>query len=240
MKNPLIKLLLVEDEQAFAWVLADTLSTSGFEVCTACDGMEALEVVNTFMPDVIVTDIMMPHLDGFSLVRQLRKKGNRTPVLFLSARTGAEDVVKGFELGAGDYIRKPFAIKELIVRVRALLGRTMEGNRHREEGEREFRLGKFTFHVLTHKLVLAKEGEGTETISLPTRESEILAMLCRQMGQVVPNVAILSELWGNDDYFCTRSLNVHITRLRKRLAGDSRITIDAFRGTGYRLLVEED
>lgn len=239
MKNPLIKLLLVEDEQAFAWVLADTLSTSGFDVRTACDGVEALKLVPAFRPDVIVTDIMMPRLDGFSLVRQLRKEGNHTPVLFLSARTGAEDVVKGFELGAGDYIRKPFAIKELIVRVRALLGRTADGGHAEAATGQRYTIGRFTFDATLHKLWWQADDGQRREISLPTRESGILAMLCRQMGEVVPNAAILGELWGNDDYFCTRSLNVHVTRLRKKLAADARITIDAFRGTGYRLLVND-
>lgn len=237
MDSQKIKLLLVEDEQAFAWVLADTLSTSGFEVRTAADGAEALALLRTFVPDVVVTDIMMPRMDGFSLVRQMRKDGNRTPVLFLSARTDAEDVVKGFELGAGDYIRKPFAIKELMVRIRSLLGRT-GGTDKRAEPEHLFRLGKFTFDALTHRLAWEEAGGEQATVSLPTRESEILAMLCRRQGEVVPTVAILGELWGNDDYFCTRSLNVHVTRLRKKLAADARITIDAFRGTGYRLLVQ--
>lgn len=238
-----IRLLLVEDEQAFAWVLADTLSTSGFEVRTAADGAEALAQVEAFVPDVVVTDIMMPHMDGFSFVRQMRKAGDRTPVVFLSARTDAEDVVKGFELGAGDYVRKPFAIKELIVRIRALLGRAGgQGKAVGDEEEQVFRLGRFTFDALTHKLRLSS-GSGddhAEAVSLPTRESEILAMLCRQMGRVVPNAAILGQLWGNDDYFCTRSLNVHVTRLRKKLAADPSIRIEAFRGTGYRLLVEAD
>lgn len=235
MENPKIKLLLVEDEQAFAWVLADTLSTSGFEVCRAGNGVEALSRVKTFVPDVIVTDIMMPHMDGFSFVKQLRAEGVRIPVLFLSARTDAEDVVKGFELGAGDYIRKPFVIKELIVRIRSLLGRC-----NGVPAESKFHIGRFTFDALTHKLWLCDDdGRPAEAIALPTRESEILAMLCRQMGEVVSNAAILKKLWGNDDYFCTRSLNVHMTRLRKKLAADARITIDAFRGMGYRLLVEE-
>lgn len=228
-----IRLLLVEDERAFAWVLADTLSTSGFEVCNAYDGEEALRQARAFSPEIIVTDIMMPKMDGFRFVRRLREERIMTPVLFLSARTDPEDVVRGFELGAGDYIRKPFAIKELIVRVRSLLGREKECV---EPMERRFHIGCFIFDALSHKLEFGDNGM-IEEISLPTRESEILAMLCGSIGEVVPNVSILSKLWGNDDYFCLRSLNVHVTRLRKKLSRDSRITIDSFRGVGYRLLV---
>ena len=234
MDKQQIKLLLVEDEQAFAWVLADTLSDNGFEVRNAYDGEEALQMLHSELPDVMVADIMMPKMDGFTLVRQLRKEGIRTPVLFLSARTDPEDVVKGFELGASDYIRKPFAIKELIVRIRALLGRLQETQIKIQE--EKFHVGNFLFDAMAHKLLL-QTGEDVQEIPLPTRESEILALLCRRMGEVVPTASILQNLWGNDDYFCTRSLNVHITRLRKKLAADGRISIDAFRGMGYRLWV---
>ncbi len=235
MDKQQIKLLLVEDEQAFAWVLADTLSDNGFEVRNAYDGEEALQMLHSELPDVMVADIMMPKMDGFTLVRQLRKEGIRTPVLFLSARTDPEDVVKGFELGASDYIRKPFAIKELIVRIRALLGRLQETQIKIQE--EKFHIGNFLFDAMAHKLSI-QTGESVQEISLPTRESEILALLCRRMGEVVPTASILQDLWGNDDYFCTRSLNVHITRLRKKLAADGRISIDAFRGMGYRLWVQ--
>lgn len=234
MDKQQIKLLLVEDEQAFAWVLADTLSDNGFEVRNAYDGEEALQMLHSELPDVMVADIMMPKMDGFTLVRQLRKEGIRTPVLFLSARTDPEDVVKGFELGASDYIRKPFAIKELIVRIRALLGRLQETQIKIQE--EKFHVGNFLFDAMAHKLLL-QTGEDVQEIPLPTRESEILALLCRRMSEVVPTASILQDLWGNDDYFCTRSLNVHITRLRKKLAADGRIAIDAFRGMGYRLWV---
>ena len=237
MDKQRIKLLLVEDEQAFAWVLADTLSDNGFEVRNAYDGEEALQMLHSELPDVMVADIMMPKMDGFTLVRQLRKEGIRTPVLFLSARTDPEDVVKGFELGASDYIRKPFAIKELIVRVRSLLGRFQE--KRAKMAEEKFHVGNFLFDAMAHKLLLPV-GEGVQEILLPTRESEILALLCRRMGEVVPTASILQDLWGNDDYFCTRSLNVHITRLRKKLAADGRIVIDAFRGIGYRLWVRSE
>ena len=179
MDKQRIKLLLVEDEQAFAWVLADTLSANGFEVHTAYDGEEALQILHSELPDVMGTDIMMPKMDGFTLVRQLRKEGIRTPVLFLSARTDPEDVVKGFELGASDYIRKPFAIKELIVRVRSLLGRLQE-NRAQVSDEK-FHIGGFLFDAMAHKL-LRQAGEGVQEIPLPPRESEILALLCGQLG----------------------------------------------------------
>ena len=237
MDKQQIKLLLVEDEQAFAWVLSDTLSGSGFEVRNAYDGEEALQLLHSELPDVIVADIMMPKMDGFTLVRQLRKEGIRTPVLFLSARTDPEDVVKGFELGASDYIRKPFAIKELIVRVRSLLGRLQETQA--KIVEEKYQIGHLLFDAMAPKLSI-QAAESVQEISLPTRESEILALLCRRMGEVVPTSTILQDLWGNDDYFCTRSLNVHITRLRKKVAADGRIAIDAFRGMGFRLWVRSE
>lgn len=234
MNGKKIRLLLVEDEHTLAEIIADTLSESGFEVCNVFDGEEALRIVRQKCFDVIVTDIMMPKMDGFTFLKQLRKEKINTPVLFLSARTDPEDVIMGFELGAKDYIRKPFSIKELIVRIRSLAGECSE---EKSGGEEIFSIGTLMFDPASHKLSVNGKSNVCREISLPARESELLAMLCKRMGEIVPNTLILETLWGNDDYFCTRSLNVHITRLRKKLSVDPEISIDSYRGTGYRLRV---
>ncbi len=216
-----IRLLLVEDERTLAGIIADTLSEKGFEVRCAYNGADGLRAAAEFRPEVVVTDIMMPTMDGFTFVKRLRQEGicgENVPVLFLSARSGAEDVVRGFELGAQDYIRKPFAMSELIVRIHA---------------PSPIVLGRYTFDPSTAVLSLS---DGSSTV-LPAREAELLALLASRPGETVPNTLILKQLWGDDDYFSTRSLNVHITRLRKRLAADPAVSIISHRGVGYCLRV---
>ena len=235
--NEKIRLLLVEDERTLAGIIADTLSEKGFEVRCAYNGADGLRAAAEFRPEVVVTDIMMPTMDGFTFVKKLRGEGicgDDVPVLFLSARSGAEDVVRGFELGARDYIRKPFAMSELIVRVHSLLGR----QRDREaaaQGSAPIVLGRYTFNPSTAALSL---DDGSSSV-LPAREAELLALLASRPGETVPNTLILKQLWGDDDYFSTRSLNVHITRLRKRLAADPAVSIISHRGVGYCLRVTD-
>lgn len=222
-----IRLLLVEDEQDLAEVISDTLSEKGFAVRIAHNGAEALEAAAGCKPDIIVTDIMMPVMDGFTFVKKLRTTDKDTPVLFLSARSGAEDVVKGFATGAGDYIRKPFAISELIVRINSLLERkTGNGNAVIYE------IGRFTFDPYGRTL-----HDGNRSVQLPSREADLLKMLCDNQEHFVPLGDILEKLWGSNDYFSTRSLNVHVSRLRKRLSSDPSVSISSLRGRGYMLSV---
>ena len=225
-----IRLLLVEDERMLAEILSDTLSDRDFVVTLAADGEEALEEVARHPFDVIVSDVMMPRMDGFTLARRLRQRGLATPILFLTARSATEDVVKGFEVGGNDFLRKPFAIDELIVRVRALVGRTLQ-----EEFAPCYEVGRYRFEVATSTLRLGNDEE-----LLAAREAAVLARLCRRMGQTVEASAILSELWGDDNYFNLRSLNVYISHLRRRLAGDPAVKIISKRGVGYQLQVEKD
>ena len=233
--NGKIRLLLVEDERTLAGIIADTLSEKGFEVRCAYNGADGLSTAAQFRPEVVVTDIMMPTMDGFTFVNRLRGEGicgDDVPVLFLSARSGAEDVVRGFELGAQDYIRKPFAMSELIVRIHALLGR-QRARAAAAQSPSPIVLGRYTFDPVTGTLSL---DDGSSTV-LPSREAELLTLLASRLGETVSNTLILKRLWGDDDYFSTRSLNVHITRLRKRLAADPAICITSHRSIGYCLRV---
>lgn len=225
--NERIRILLVEDEQTLADIIADTLGERDFEVSVAYNGMEGVRRFDEQRPDVVVTDIMMPGMDGFSFVESLRRRSEQVPILFLSARSAAEDVVHGFESGANDYLRKPFAMSELIVRIRALAGRSRAV---RTSDARIYTLGRFTFDAERQRL-----SDGTLTHELSARESGILELLCLHAGEIVPTRMILQRLWGDDTFFNARSLHVFITRLRHLLNADPSIRILNARGVGYKL-----
>lgn len=226
---PKIRVLLVEDEQTLADIIADTLSEKDFTVTVAYNGVEGLRAFDRERPQVVVTDIMMPGMDGLSLVAELRRRDPLVPILFLSARSAAEDVVRGFEAGGNDYLRKPFAMSELIVRLRALAGRQAAA----EPAARPAPLavGRFLFDAGQQRLTL-----GERVFELSARETALLAMLCERRGEVVPTQLILQRIWGDDSFFNARSLHVFVTRLRHRLASDPDIRLVNARGVGYKLL----
>lgn len=226
-----IKLLLVEDEQTLADIIADTLSGNGFDVRVAYDGEQGIAACEEFAPDVIVSDIMMPKVDGFSLADRLRRSHSRVPILFLSARSTVDDVVEGFERGASDYLRKPFAMSELIVRLRALVGRA---ERQQRDDRHSYAIGSYLFDY-DKRLLL--RGDCRDTLS--AREAEVLRMLADPIGQTVAINAILLKAWDDDSFFAARSLHVFITKLRHRFADDGRIRIVNARGVGYKLVVDE-
>lgn len=211
-------------------ILCDTLRDRDFEVVAAYDGEEALERVRTESFDVVVTDVMMPRMDGFTLVKRLRAAGCSTPVLFLTARSATEDVVRGFDVGGNDFLRKPFALDELIVRLRALAGRTS----NRQAEPTCYELGSLRFEVEQKMLYGAQE-----QMQLSAREAAVLVWLCRHAGQVVEASALLEELWGDDNFFNLRSLNVYISRLRRHLMIEPNVEIVSIRGVGYKLQIRK-
>ena len=225
-----IKILLVEDERMLAEILSDTLSDRNFEISLAYDGAQGLEMASKGEYDVIVADVMMPKMDGFTMVKKLRGKGCRVPVLFLTARCATEDVVKGFDMGGNDYLKKPFAIDELIVRVRSLSGKNRVSGTVVEK--QRYILGDCEFYP--SKGTLGNTANG-DSIKLAARESAVLEYLCRNMGNTVEASAILNDLWGDDNFFNLRSLNVYITRLRGHLKVAQGVEIISVRGIGYRL-----
>lgn len=233
--NMKIKMLLAEDERMLAEILSDTLNDRDFEITMAYDGAQALEIALGKEFDVIVTDVMMPKMDGFSFVKKLRAQGCKTPVLFLTALSTTDDVVKGFELGGNDYLKKPFAIDELIVRARALAARSKSAVSAEETRKTAYMLGLITFTPSNNTLSI----EDKPTIKLAARESAVLEYLCRNIGETVEASAILKELWGDDNFFNLRSLNVYITRLRNNLKNDSSVEIANIRNVGYRLVVHQ-
>jgi DNA-binding response OmpR family regulator len=224
--NNRIKILLVEDEKMLAEILSDTLSDRNFDVRLAYDGIHALEAIKKEPFDVIVSDVMMPNLDGYSLAKKLRNEGCNTPILFLTALSATEDVVKGFETGGNDFLKKPFAIDELIVRVKALAGRAEV----MDAQETSYVIGEYEFNPSSKELTI--RGEQT---TLAAREAAVLVRLCRRRGRVVEASELLKELWGDDNYFNLRSLNVYITRLRNHLKADPTVEIESVRGVGYLL-----
>ena len=224
--NNRIKILIVEDEKMLAEILSDTLSDRNFDVRLAYDGIHALEAIKKEPFDVIVSDVMMPNLDGYSLAKRLRNEGFNTPILFLTALSATEDVVKGFETGGNDFLKKPFAIDELIVRVKALAGRAEVGDTQ----ETSYVIGEYEFNPSSKELTI----RGQQT-TLAAREAAVLVRLCRKRGRVVEASELLKELWGDDNYFNLRSLNVYITRLRNHLKADPTVEIESVRGVGYLL-----
>ena len=228
-----IKVLLVEDEQTLAMIIKDTLEGQGFLIHTAADGEEGLRLFFDLHPDVLVADVMMPRMDGFEMVRRIRQTDRRTPVLFLTARSAVNDVVEGFELGANDYLKKPFGMQELIVRIKALMGRACTYTQPAENEQTFYEIGHYQLD--TRRQLLLHESLKQE---LSHREAEILRRLCQNRNCVVGMRDILLDLWGDDSFFNQRSLHVFITKLRHKLAKDDHIRIINVRGIGYKLITE--
>lgn len=223
-----INVLLVEDELTLSMIIKETLEEKEeFIVHTAKDGQEGLQKYHALHPDVIVSDIMMPRMDGFDFISHIRETDTQTPVLFLTARSSVDDVVEGFTLGGNDYLKKPFGMNELIIRIKALLNRAFI----KATPSATYNIGSFVFDSVTQYLY--HQGE---KILLSNRESEILKRLCENKAQVLHTRNLLLELWGDDGYFTTRSLHVFITKLRQKLSADPSICILNVRGTGYKLI----
>ena len=225
-----IKVLMVDDEERMRKLVKDFLTIKGYRVLEAGDGEEAIDI---FFKEkdisLVILDVMMPKMDGFTMVKLIRKTDTHTPVLFLSARSAANDVVEGFELGGNDYLKKPFGMAELIVRIKALLHKVSV---QRPEAT-SFRIGLYTFDSITQTLVYRGEKQ-----LLSNRESEILKRLCDNKDQVLPMKGILIDLWGDDSFFNARSLHVFITKLRHKLSKDESIKILNIRGIGYKLIID--
>lgn len=226
-----INVLLVEDEQTLAMIIKDTLESQDFLIYTAADGEEGLRLFFELQPDVLVADVMMPRMDGFEMVRRIRQTDKQTPVLFLTARSAVNDVVDGFKLGANDYLRKPFGMQELIVRIQALAGKAFYSEETAGPEPATYDIGSYRFNPTTQTLCHQQQVQ-----ELSYRESEILRRLCLHRNDVVHTQDLLLELWGDDSYFNTRSLHVFITKLRHKLAADDSIRILNVRGIGYKLL----
>lgn len=220
------RILLVEDDSTLSFIISDALEREGFEVICAVNGSEGLDKFRTENPEIIVTDVMMPKVDGFEMVRQIRMIAPAVPVLFLTARTALDDVVKGFELGGNDYIRKPFQILELVVRIKALLKRNRVGNAE----ETKVEVGDASLDFAAQHLTI-----GGETIELTHTEAVILDELFRHPNEVVEARTLMLRIWQNDDYNNLNRLHGFIYKLRKYLSASAELDLLNVRGIGYKL-----
>ena len=222
------KILLVEDDSTLSFIVQDALTREGFEVVCAPNGESGLKMFRETNPNIIIADVMMPKMDGFEMVRMIRLTSPAVPVLFLTARTALEDVVKGFELGANDYIRKPFQILELVVRIKALLKRNQQG----ETEDTNLTIGDCSLDFASQRLAV-----GPETIDLTHTEAVILDELFRHPNEVVEARTLMYRIWHNDDYNNLNRLHGFIYKLRKYLSKSKRLELLNIRGIGYKLAI---
>lgn len=227
-----IKVLFVEDEPSLRMVICETLTIEGFTVITASDGIMGLEIFSTENIDVVVADIMMPNLDGLEMVTRMRQRNSTIPILFLTAKSSVDNVVEGFVAGADDYLRKPFSMKELIIRIRALYSRS-NAARLRNDTPDIVKIGAYSFDPVSQYLQI--DGHIS---TLSSRESEILNMLVEHINDVVTATHLMKSLWGDDNYYISNRLQVFITRLRQHLKMDPSVRIVNARGIGYKLVVD--
>ncbi|MBD1386711.1 response regulator transcription factor [Mucilaginibacter rigui] len=223
-------LLLVEDEPVLASIIKESLESRGFTVSVAGNGTEGWSLFHSIKPDICVVDVMLPKKDGYSLVRDIRTTNTHVPIIFLTARTQTEDVLKGLELGADDYMKKPFSIEELILRLKALLRRS-EMPECDKAVEGDIILGSLLFNH--QHLTITGAGD---TAHLSQREGDLLRLLIRYKNQLLDRRTALLQLWGEDSRFNARSMDVYITRLRKFLKSESSLEILSIRGQGYKLV----
>jgi DNA-binding response OmpR family regulator len=230
MDNP-VTVLLAEDEAALAHIVRESLEERGFKVIICPDGEVALKQYEKHKPDILVLDIMMPKKDGFAVAGQVRQLDKVTPIIFLTARSQPKDVVAGFGIGANDYLKKPFSMEELIVRMEVQLSSTKLINKPQQAKPEALQFGEFVFYANRHALE-----HGLNTRQLTSRESEILKLLYHNQQQLLERSTLLQTLWGSDNFFNARSLDVFITKLRRHLAADPSVQIINVRGSGYKLV----
>jgi two-component system OmpR family response regulator len=226
-------LLLVEDDENFGSLLANYLRLSGYEVTWRINGTAGYsEAVKTNF-DLCVLDVMMPHLDGFSLAKKLREKKVKSPILFLTAKNSKTDMLEGYESGAEDYLVKPFDTDVLLLKIKVILKRFSEEIDTIQLSD-QYELGNFKFTPMRRELEHTVNG----MYKLSPKESMLLELLCGYLNKILPREVALEKIWGESTYFTKRSMDVYITKLRKYLAADTNISIDTFHQIGFQLRIE--
>jgi DNA-binding response OmpR family regulator len=220
------RVLYVEDEPALGKIVKESLQSRNFEILMAEDGLAGLNLFCQIEPDICVLDVMLPKMDGYTLAKEIRKLSPQIPIIFLTAKSQVEDVVKGFQIGGNDYLKKPFSLEELIVRIENLLSLT-KGQTIQNKSEIQF--GKYIFYPSRFELHGPKE----ETKRLSHKEAGILALLLENTNRTTERKDILMAFWGDDSYFNSRNLDVYITKLRDFLKADPNIQIITIKGIGY-------
>ncbi|GLB51399.1 DNA-binding response regulator [Neptunitalea chrysea] len=225
-----IKILLAEDEEVLAEIVKESLETRDFNVVLCANGEEVLKAYAEYQPELLVLDVMMPLKDGFTVAKEIRNLDEKIPIIFLTAKSQTQDVVAGFSIGGNDYLKKPFSMEELIVRIHNLLNYTKKAML--EEVHEGIAIGTYTFDVAKQELRYG----GEDKVVLTHKETQLLFHLVSHKNELLERSYILNELWGADDFFTARSMDVYITKLRKRLKQDGKIKILNVRGLGYKLI----
>lgn len=218
-------ILIIEDDINLSTVLADYLQNKGYVVATAPDGQEGWEMLMKNHYDLVLSDITMPRMNGWQLLKSLRDSNNQVPLIFVTAKTDREDIIRGYNLGCDDYVTKPYSMDILICKIEAVLRRYKA---NQVNSEMEFDLNGVHFDAVRQTL-------GSHHLS--TRENELLLVLCQNMGKMVERNRILMSLWGSDTYFNSRSLSVYINHLRNYIGKDSIVKILSVHGKGYKLVI---
>ncbi len=228
------KILLAEDDQNFGIVLKDYLEMNDYEVTLAKNGMEGIEKFKREDFDMCILDVMMPYKDGFTLAKEIKARNENVPFIFLTARAMKEDVLKGYEVGADDYLNKPFDSEVLLYKIKAILQRQVK-EKDAESEQFEFEVGKFHFNSKLRFLTIANE----EPIKLSPKENALLRLLVLHLNDLMPRELALTKIWRDDNYFTSRSMDVYIAKLRKYLKGDENVEIINIHGEGFRLVVNK-
>jgi DNA-binding response OmpR family regulator len=223
-----IKILLAEDDNNLGLLLESFIKAKGFKVDLARDGKQALEKFNQDTYHFVILDVMMPEMDGFTVAKEIREIDTKIPILFLTAKSMKEDKLEGFAIGADDYLTKPFSMEELVARIEAILKRSNTSDSPLDDN---FTIGRFSFDP--HKRIINIDGEEHK---LTTKESQLLKLLAKNKNQILDRQAALRAIWGDDNYFNGRSMDVYIAKLRKILKADEKIEIMNIHGKGFKLL----
>ncbi|WP_338839997.1 response regulator transcription factor [Flavobacterium ginsenosidimutans] len=231
--SEIIHVLLVEDEEVLSTIIKETLELRGFSFTIAKNGVEGWELFQSKKPDICVVDIMLPRKDGYSLVEDIRIVDQLTPIIFLTAKNEITDVLKGLKIGADDYMKKPFSMEELILRIQKLVRRKYihSGKEISTTYDKNIKVGNFQFNL--HRLELTIDGK---SVNLSQRESELLDLLIQNKNQLLDRNKALLLLWGDNNPFTARSMDVYITRLRKYLSADPTVEILSIRNKGFKLI----
>lgn len=229
-----IKILLAEDDANLGFVVQDNLKSIGYQVTLCSDGEMALKTFASEKFDLCILDVMMPKKDGFAVAQTIRDVNKEIPIVFLTAKTMQADKVKGFTLGADDYITKPFDFEEFLLRIESILRRTKILTQQEEKIVEQYTIGEYSFDVKNQLLHFSKE-----TKKLTKKETRILSFLCEHLNDIAPRELILKNIWGNDDYFSGRSMDVFISKLRKYLSQDQNIQINNIHGVGFKLEISK-
>lgn len=228
------RILYIEDEHYLGRIVKETLENQGYEVVWETDGARVIRHLESFDPDVCVLDIMLPNVDGYELCQQIKSMKPELPVIFLTAKTETADLVRGFEAGGTDYIRKPFSIEEVLVRIENQLALANSNEHSAPPLKKEIRLGKYTYRPSRYELQCAEE-----IFRLSQRDREILSQLASSVNRVIERKQILMSVWGDDSYFNSRTLDVYIRKIREYFKHDSGIRIQTLKGKGYLFLVQD-